>query len=326
MNMLEPVVDSEIADLVSSVSRVNKVFNAIMKEDIHYGVIPGTKKPVLLKPGAEKFAVLLGVHPEYTLIEKELKDGHREYRVTCYLKKDGNTHSEGMGLCTTMESKYRYREDKIETVTDKPVPKEYWDKKKAGAPSDVLSAMLGGSNCRAKKVDDRWVVIHVAGTGTKVENQDIADTYNTVMKIAKKRAFVDAIISMTGCSDLFDQDLDDYLELEVNVITKPANKEAVEDVKSEPVQKAEPAKKAEPVKQAEPVKDTVKFEANKLRIIQHAQAKKMPPVEIRDAAIRAGQKLGKDLYGTSGLQLTELTDAVTDLIIAELVTVEGGLF
>ena len=46
----------------------------------------------------------------------------------------------------------------------------------------------------------------------KVENPDIADCYNTVLKISKKRAYVDATIAATAASDIFTQDLEDLTE------------------------------------------------------------------------------------------------------------------
>jgi hypothetical protein len=47
------------------------------------------------------------------------------------------------------------------------------------------------------------------GDGGKIENEDIADVYNTVLKIAKKRAHIDATLTVTGAADLFTQDLID---------------------------------------------------------------------------------------------------------------------
>lgn len=43
--------------------------------------------------------------------------------------------------------------------------------------------------------------------GKKIENEDIADTYNTVLKMAKKRAQIDATLTVTGAADMFTQDL-----------------------------------------------------------------------------------------------------------------------
>jgi len=49
----------------------------------------------------------------------------------------------------------------------------------------------------------------------RVENTDLADTYNTVLKMAKKRALVDATLTATAASDIFNQDLEDYTPPEV---------------------------------------------------------------------------------------------------------------
>jgi hypothetical protein len=43
----------------------------------------------------------------------------------------------------------------------------------------------------------------------KFRNQDACSVANTVLKMAKKRAFVDAVLSATRSSDLFTQDLED---------------------------------------------------------------------------------------------------------------------
>ena len=42
-----------------------------------------------------------------------------------------------------------------------------------------------------------------------MENPDLADVYNTVLKIAKKRAHVDASLTATAASDIFTQDMED---------------------------------------------------------------------------------------------------------------------
>ena len=37
-----------VADIITHVAMVQEVMRAVMKPDIHYGVIPGTDKPCLL--------------------------------------------------------------------------------------------------------------------------------------------------------------------------------------------------------------------------------------------------------------------------------------
>mgnify|MGYP003149563669 CR=1 FL=1 len=45
--------------------------------------------------------------------------------------------------------------------------------------------------------------------GKNVTGYDLADVYNTVLKIGKKRALVDAVLTVTAASDLFTQDIED---------------------------------------------------------------------------------------------------------------------
>jgi len=52
--------------------------------------------------------------------------------------------------------------------------------------------------------------------------KNIADTYNTVLKMAKKRAYVDAVISATACSDIFTQDIEDISQNQKASGEKPA--------------------------------------------------------------------------------------------------------
>lgn len=146
--------------LQQRVSAVHSAYKSVMREGTHYGVIPGTKKPSLYKPGAEMLCTLFRLVPTYTVDKTGYDGGHREYSVTCTLTKmdTGQVWAQGIGLCSTMESKYRYR----------------WRNRQ------------------------------------RVENPDIADTWNTVLKMAKKRALVDATLTATGCSDMFTQDVEDF--------------------------------------------------------------------------------------------------------------------
>lgn len=151
--------------LQQRVSAVHAAYRGVMQEGVHYGVIPGTgKKPSLLKPGAEMLCTQFRLVPSYEVSRADLPGGHREYNVTCTLTKldTGQVWAQGLGLCTTMESKFRYRSR------------------------------------------------YVNGTRQRAENTDIADTYNTVLKMSKKRALVDATLTATGCSGMFTQDVEDF--------------------------------------------------------------------------------------------------------------------
>lgn len=76
-----------------------------------------------------------------------------------------------------------------------------------GAGGELLGQGVGSASTMEKKYRYRW-----EGDGhnrKKIENEDIADVYNTVLKIAKKRAHIDATLTVTGAADLFTQDLID---------------------------------------------------------------------------------------------------------------------
>jgi hypothetical protein len=188
---------------------------SVMKKDEHYGIIPGCgKKPSLLKPGAEKLCFVFRLSPEFEINRADMGNGHREYEIVCRLRSmsSGQIVGEGVGLCSTMETKYRYRNDADYEVLDTPIPKDSKERR-----SEYRKQGFG-----MKKVDDVWVWVKYTSEG-KVENPDIADTYNTVLKMAKKRAHVDATITACAASDIFTQDIEDLPQSESNhELARPA--------------------------------------------------------------------------------------------------------
>jgi hypothetical protein len=192
-----------IAAMKQQVDNIQLLMASIMQEGMHYGVIPGTgKQPSLLKPGAEKIAMTFRLVPTFAVRERNHEYGHREYEVTCTITtQSGVLLGQGLGLCSTQEKKYRWRPGPVE-FTGKPVPAAYW----SSNPRDIK--LIGGTGHATKKNPDTgaWEIVI---QGASIENPDIADVYNTVLKIAKKRAYVDAILTVTGASDIFTQDVED---------------------------------------------------------------------------------------------------------------------
>ena len=153
------------------VNQIQALMSNTLHEGQHYGKVPGCgQKPTLLLPGAEKIALMFGWSYDTEMHERDLDGGHREYTVMVSLtdRNTGQLVGTGVGLCSTMESKYRYRKDRR--------------------------------------------------TGGRQENPDIADVYNTVLKMAKKRAFVDAVKSTAAASDIFTQDIEDMGAIEVKPV------------------------------------------------------------------------------------------------------------
>jgi hypothetical protein len=251
MNELQATADQlqelTVGDVKSQVQKIQQLIKVLMKPGEHFGIIPGAKKPSLYKTGAEKICFIFRLAPEYEITREDLPGGHREYQVICKMRQISTWAivGEGVGACSTMESKYRYRneETKEEVGT---VPKEYWN-----TPSDdpkareaVLARKFGPGKYRAKKTDDVWKVYRVTGDGGRKENPDLADVYNTVLKMAKKRAFIDATLTATAASDFFTQDIEDLDEspepIKINAAQQPqqahqAKGEAIDVSTGEPV-------------------------------------------------------------------------------------------
>lgn len=135
---------------LESESKRRKMMTAFIKEHLKEGVdfgapFPGSKKPTLLKPGAEKFLPLLDLVCEFTKDTDTWQmlgsnEGTVAYVCKVYTKKSHAFVGEGRGVCTVAERQ---------------------------------------------------------------------DNPNTAVKIAEKRAQVDAVLRVFGLSDVFTQDAED---------------------------------------------------------------------------------------------------------------------
>ena len=200
----QAVAPMKAADIIAHVKLVEEIKQAVMKDGTHYGTIPGCPKPSLYKPGAEMLLMAFRLCSDHEVEIRELGDGHREYTTRTYIKTAGGLLlAVGIGLCSTMESKYRYR----------------FEQRKC--PSCGKEAIIkgkeefgGGWICFKKKggcgekFDDGDDAIE-SQSGGKVENPDLADVYHTVLQMSKKRSLVCGARTATACSDFFAQDLED---------------------------------------------------------------------------------------------------------------------
>ena len=141
--------DKQVA-VVPSDNNIEAVVAKLLKPGIDYGMVPGCKKPSLLKAGAEKLAVHYGLRSEVEITNRIqlLEKNFISYEVRVTLRNDqGFIVSQGVGCCNNGEKKYT--------------------------------------------------------------SSSLADVINTVIKMAKKRAFVDAVLTAAGASGLFTQDMED---------------------------------------------------------------------------------------------------------------------
>jgi len=201
------LAEYDVSDIVGQVQKIQAVMQAVMKDGEHYGKIPGCgDKPSLLKPGAEKLGFMFRLAPAFQEERIDLGNGHREYVIRCVLTHipSGQIVGEGLGSCSTMESKYRFRTGPKE-FTGQPVPKEYWNLRTSD-PAKAMAAIGGRGHTVGKTEAGAW---EVCIQGERVEHDNPADHYNTVLKIGKKRAHVDAVLTATAASDFFTQDIED---------------------------------------------------------------------------------------------------------------------
>lgn len=94
---------------IRKIEEFQKLIQSQFKKDVDYGVIPGTGKPTLLKPGAEKLVILLGLSVRFELLDstRDFEEGFFQYQVRCVLFKNGTLITEGFGSCNSKEKRYR---------------------------------------------------------------------------------------------------------------------------------------------------------------------------------------------------------------------------
>jgi hypothetical protein len=198
----------------SAVERYNAVtefVSRVLRKDVDYGVIPGTEKRTLLKPGAEKLTTFFGLSTRFELLER-IEDWTGEahggepffyYLYRCRLYRGDVLIAEGDASCNSREAKYRWREAQ------------------RACPACGQSAIIkgkedfgGGWLCWKKKggcgakYPDGDQTIESQQTG-RVFNPDIADQVNTIQKMSQKRCLVGAVLLAVNASEFFTQDVED---------------------------------------------------------------------------------------------------------------------
>lgn len=147
--IIDTVEIQQVQATMNKISQFQQVIQKTLHQGHDFGIIPGTDKPTLLKPGAEKILMMMGLRSEFEIADstRNFEKGFFQYQVRCKLLKGDILITEGLGSCNTRERKYL----KMDPYT----------------------------------MD------------------------NTVLKMAKKRAMVDAALLVASLSDVFTQDIED---------------------------------------------------------------------------------------------------------------------
>jgi len=167
------------AEIKADVSLIQQVIKSVFKRDVHFGIIPGTKKNTLYKQGAEKIMVTFRLCAE-PLIEDLRVPGEIRYRIRIRMTHQvtGAVIGWGVGECSSDEEKYKWKK-----------------------------AYLAEYN--ATPEDQRRLKYYDEGKPAMQVRVNIADVANTILKMCKKRALIDATLTCTAASDVFEQDLED---------------------------------------------------------------------------------------------------------------------
>jgi hypothetical protein len=202
--------EQRLAQLRAGQERLAMIHRELMHPEVDYGIIPGTKNPTLLKPGAEKLCQFYGLCPEF--VDKvSYGDGetapHITVESTCVLRLgslSGLAVAMGRGAATSWETRYRYRRGERSCPGCGCVGTVIKGKQEYGG-GWICFAKKGG--CGAKYGEgDPQITEQVVGN---VENPDPFDLLNTLIKMGKKRSHVDAVLTATATSGLYTQDMED---------------------------------------------------------------------------------------------------------------------
>lgn len=171
------------------INHIQHIYRDLMKKDTHFGTVPGAKKDSLWKAGSEILLSTFRISID-PVVEDLSRDGEFRFRVKCMAYDSrGEFLGAGVGECSSEESKYKWRRAVCEEEfaqyqqMGEEMARIKWVKPQNGKPYSILQV-----------------------------RQDQADVANTVLKMAKKRAQIDVTLTVTACSDIFTQDLDEDAE------------------------------------------------------------------------------------------------------------------
>lgn len=211
------VAEMSVDQVVARVEKVKEIKKRVMHAGVHYGVIPGTErtdaagkdisKPTLYQPGADLLCMAFMLDPQFE--HEVINDGeHRDIlsRCTLYHIPTGARVASGEGSCSTREAKYAWRKgDLVCPDCKKQSTLRRGKNRQTNKDEFYCWAKLGGCNAHFDGADKR-VTDQRPG---RVANPDLADTYNTVLKMANKRSKAAAVLIATGGSEIFTQDIGD---------------------------------------------------------------------------------------------------------------------
>jgi hypothetical protein len=179
-------------------------------EGTDYGTIPGAgDKKALFKAGAESISIAFGCRPRFTVVEQTVEhDAVIEWSAVKWVTKPKpqdweRLKASGHGRNKKWGERWDWQEREDERGTS------------LGLYRYVVKCEL---------MHDGAVVGEGMGVCSTLETKYIRsprDAENTVLKMAKKRALVDVVLTTFGLSDRFTQDVEDDQEVDVEQVPPP---------------------------------------------------------------------------------------------------------
>ncbi len=121
-----PVTQDMLNDMKTQRSLLKDFVSSQLRKDTDYGVVPGTDKPSLFKPGAEKLRGLFGLNVKLECTSQQLdrKDNFAMYTYKAQIYRGDNLIAECEGSTNSQEKKYKERSvwiNKVKTKEATPV-------------------------------------------------------------------------------------------------------------------------------------------------------------------------------------------------------------
>jgi hypothetical protein len=212
-----PMVDYgfDVARVVAMRAAAEEVVEKVLRENEHYGVIPGTtqegKKPkkVLLLPGAEVLCQVFRLRPEFHEIAVVERDDFIYYKIKCKLfhSVSGELLGEALGSANTREEKYT-AQTAAKLCPECKQPTIFRSKKRPGDTSTTDPGWFCWSKkggCGAEFAYEDKKLLDQKGT---VSADKVWNLHHTILSQAQKRPYVRAVRNATGTSNLFtDEDV-----------------------------------------------------------------------------------------------------------------------
>lgn len=189
--VLLPEHKQQIEVVKSGYVAMRQLVKEVMVEKEDWGKIPGVSKSVLFKAGAEKVSKLLNLSPKHIQTNSIIRDDLILYEYKCELyNHEGRFMGDCDGACNSKEEKYRWKKTQLTS--------------KEATDVDLLKKL---------KAEGKLTKSEYSGDVKYFRKEEKADYYdiaNTIMKMAEKRSFVGAVLVVTGLSEFFTQDMEDF--------------------------------------------------------------------------------------------------------------------